>query len=535
MECGSTTDLYPTQRRALELDQAAVRLARQRGRLDVDIGETLLVLCDGDRLLQLGYSRQVDYARERMGVSARSLALWLRLARALATRPLLKRAVVSGVVSSRKALAVVPLAVGAGERPWTTAAMNATVVELEAAARSAGVDSLGDSFQTDNLMLRMTPAQQDRLDAAIALAQETFGLGAPRWRCMEAICQEWLGAFGAWAPEVEERGAVRNDDAGPILRERPPFEPVELEEFEPIRDDSAHGLDERLQRLLRARRSFDERFGRLALRIVEGRFWSTLGYRSLEEYSRERLGMAARSLRERVWLERRMCALPALREALSSGRLTYSKALLVAKDATSEDVDARVEEASDTTWQQLDRESTAREDRRNRAAGVRRIWGPKDAARVVLDAISSALALATADGEHIETGEALARVADHFVEVWTLHRLGPRMTRNRREVLLRHGGLCAVPGCSRPAQHEHHIHLRSRGGSDETANRVAVCAAHHLHGIHRGFLTVTGRAGELLVWNLGTGAAEAPLETWITEGEDDVRRPRREEALHATG
>lgn len=60
--------------------------------------------------------------------------------------------------------------------------------------------------------------------------------------------------------------------------------------------------------------------------------------------------------------------------------------------------------------------------------------------------------------------------------------------------------------------------FRSRGGPDETWNRIGLCAAHHLRGIHRGWLKVKGRAGERLVWTFGTG------EIWVTEGADDVRR-----------
>ena len=113
--------------------------------------------------------------------------------------------------------------------------------------------------------------------------------------------------------------------------------------------------------------------------------------------------------------------------------------------------------------------------------------------------------------------------ADHFTAVWSHHRKRPRGALRRKEILMRHGGLCAVPGCSRDARHIHHIVFRSRGGSDDPANCIALCAAHHLHGIHRGHLTVSGRAGERLVWNVRTGEA-IPLEIWITEGDDRVRR-----------
>ena len=88
---------------------------------------------------------------------------------------------------------------------------------------------------------------------------------------------------------------------------------------------------------------------------------------------------------ERQW---KMCALPELRDALTAGRLTHSKALLVAnhskallvaKGATPHNVEERIEEAASTTWQQTERENTtttAEEERQNRAAGIRRLWGP---------------------------------------------------------------------------------------------------------------------------------------------------------------
>jgi hypothetical protein len=129
-------------------------------------------------------------------------------------------------------------------------------------------------------------------------------------------------------------------------------------------------------------------------------------------------------------------------------------------------------------------------------------------------------------GVEIDESEALAVIADHFVEVCWAHE--PPLKREwidgrRRRVLMRKAGLCAVPGCSRAAVHLHHIVFRSRGGGDDATNLVGLCACHHLHGIHLGYLEVTGRAGERLHWKLGTGEA-VPLEEWVTEGDDGVRR-----------
>ena len=60
--------------------------------------------------------------------------------------------------------------------------------------------------------------------------------------------------------------------------------------------------------------------------------------------------------------------------------------------------------------------------------------------------------------------------------------------------------------------------FRSQGGSDAATNLAGLCAPHHLRGVHLGYLDVTGRAGERLVWEFATA------EAWVTLGDDDVRR-----------
>ena len=74
----------------------------------------------------------------------------------------------------------------------------------------------------------------------------------------------------------------------------------------------------------------------------------------------------------------------------------------------------------------------------------------------------------------------------------------------QKRVLERDGGLCQTPGCSRAAVHAHHVDYRSRGGSDCEANMTSLCAAHHLHGVHRGYIRVTGEAPGALAWSFPT-------------------------------
>ncbi|MFI5402011.1 MAG: HNH endonuclease [Planctomycetota bacterium] len=529
----SAEDLTPAQREALVLDEAATRAARSSSAFDLALGVTLDRLFRGDRLMQVGTSRESDYARERLGVSPSLMYSWVALARGLERRPLLRQAVSVGAVSTRKALAVMLLAVGNEEAAWTEAAMRLTLREIASAVRAAGKEAPGERFEAEAIVLPMTPEQQARLDLGLAFAMDTIGPEAKRWQCLEAMCEEWLSDHG------ERMGARGKEDHGPLAPLRGKILMKQLaaigEALDVIREigkeplkDNALGLDARARRLVAARRRYDLVFGALAERVRDECVPEILGYGTFERYCDERLGVSAGTVRQRIWLERRMREMPALRDAVSSGRLTYSKAVLVAKHATPADVDDRIARAAATTCQQTERETEAEEDRRNRGAGVRNLWAPSDAARTVWDAIGSAQAWSLGErGMEIDAGEALALIADHFVRIYETHLVksegGRRMEKLRREILMRKWGLCAAPGCTREARHIHHVVFRSRGGPDEAWNGVGLCVPHHLHGIHLGYLELTGRAGERLHWRFGASEA-IPLEEWVTLGDDDVRR-----------
>jgi hypothetical protein len=134
----------------------------------------------------------------------------------------------------------------------------------------------------------------------------------------------------------------------------------------------------------------------------------------------------------------------------------------------------------------------------------------------VAAAIRCAQRRARDEGRRIDAGEALVEIAGHFLKTWPAHRVR-KVPRSRALVLKRNDGKCQVPGCSLPARHIHHICYRSRGGAKAPWNETALCIPHHLHGVHEGRLTVTGRAGERLVWRFRNG------EIWVTNG-DDARR-----------
>jgi hypothetical protein len=63
----------------------------------------------------------------------------------------------------------------------------------------------------------------------------------------------------------------------------------------------------------------------------------------------------------------------------------------------------------------------------------------------------------------------------------------------RRNVLLRDGGRCVVPGCHHATFVDiHHLVLRSEGGDHDEDGLVVLCGAHH-QALHQGLLIIEGR------------------------------------------
>jgi 5-methylcytosine-specific restriction endonuclease McrA len=292
------------------------------------------------------------------------------------------------------------------------------------------------------------------------------------------------------------------------------------------------GLASLAEKLVKRRRKFDEPLGQALFQISALRLWWYLEYKSFGDYCRNRLGISESSARQRTRLEGKLKQLPPLREALRSGRLTYTKALEVSRHATRKDVRERIAQAEHTTFQQTRREADAEEDRKNRAKGVRKIRGPAEVVSMVREVISLVREAAAGEGEEIDAGEAKARLGDGFEERWRdLVRKDAWRSKWEQDAMRRHGGLCAVPGCSRVAKQLHHIVFRENNGQKTPINLVAVCWAHHKLCIHKGLMTVYGHAGKRLTWifwsrNPETGGLK-PDEAYDTFGADNVVRKMR--------
>ena len=494
---------------AVKVDRLLVRVARGHGAVDVALGECLAAMGAGDRALRLGFAGLVDYAREVLGMAGRTALGLSRLARELGERPLLRAAVRRGEVSPRLAQELLPVARG----------------EAEAAGQGLPDDDW------ERVEFPADAACRRKVDEAFGLAGELLGATSPRWQRLEAISQEYLGANpapehgGGEGGHGGEGGGAghgmggRGAD-GPGLQELEAALEVETGRWERLlwpepvaAPDGVDGMDEggmvadvaaidaRVRELSAMRNRWDDLVGHLGLVVQAFGLWRHLGFASFGHYCAERLGMAERTVAQRVWLERRLHELPGLREAMRQGRVSYEKARLVAGVAAPKDVEAWVAVAERSTCIELRRQVEAGEKAQMCARERVSVVAPRRVAGLFEEACSAVMAR---EGRWLAPADCLSRMCDHFVAAW--EGIRERRRTLQRQVIERDQGFCQVPGCSRSAVHAHHVVWRSRGGGDEPENLVSLCAGHHLHGIHRGYIRVSGRAPHGLVWELGEEA-----------------------------
>ncbi len=499
----------PDERKHLLRDEAAflvdrllVQVARSSGAIAVAMGECLAALCSGDGPMRLGYSGIGDYARENLSLAPRTALELAKLARELRERPILREAVRAGEVSFKKVEAVLPVAKGDAEVFWVARARRETVSALLKAALGGAAKE--EAF--DTVWVELEDGERATVDRAMGVAGRLLGAASPRWQRLEAMCQEFLGAH----PEQDDGGveaavhAARSKPAdGFDLEawleqeyERWSFlyqaDPVPAPEAGVDDMDRARRIDARLRELAAMRRGWDELLGHLCLLLVNTGLWRDMKFADLGHYARERLGMSERAVEQRAWLERRMWELPPIRRAMREGRLGYEQARLVAWCESIDFVDAWIEIAEKKTCIELKRLVEADSDKQMCARRELKLRVPED-----VRALFSACCRVTRAG----ASRTLVLIAEHFIATW---KVKGRRTK-AKGVIERSDGWCTVPGCSRPAVHSHHIKYRSHGGGDEETNQTGICLAHHLHGIHEGYVRVHGRAPDGLVWELGEG------------------------------
>src|SRR5437667_193721 len=234
-------------------------------------------------------------------------------------------------------------------------------------------------------------------------------------------------------------------------------------------------------------------------------------------------GMSVRKARALAALERRAGLAPALADAYRDGRISWIQALTLLPVVSEVHGEAWVARAGEVTLRRLVAEvEWALESRCGSPP-------PLGAALVVPEVQMGAREGEPTDAELRFSGPAsvvalfraaiaglrrnaepqwrgLERLLHHAKREWE------SQPRHRDPIFERDGWRCAVPVCTaRTSLHAHHVPYRSRGGEHAWGNRVAICAWHHLRGIHRGIIKVSGQAPDDLVWEIGVRRGRPPL------------------------
>jgi len=463
-------------------ERVLAQAARVEGALDLAIGEGLLALTKGDRLIALGFSRIRDYAENVLDMKERTAQAMVRLARELRSRPLLRAAMLAGEVRLRNAQTILPVAVGEAEARWVERARVETVRALEAAVRQERSGGEPDE-EWERLRVRLAPDDRATVDEALEVAGKILP-GSSRAQRLEAMAQEYVAEHPVEAGDDGARGAgsafrpapARRDALEARLEEESDrwsylSRPLVVRAPQPPFDEqaSAEEIHAHLRALAGQRAEWDGVLGFCARMVHKSGLCHTAGFGCFAHYCKERLGLGARTVEQRAALERRICQVPALREARDGG-LPYERVRLLSR-LPDREIGAWVPRARALTCVELRAALADRDDAQMRAARVLRARVPAGTALLLRAAFRAVRAV---EGRLLDDGRCLVRVARHFLETWRPHVKRARTVSQR--VRERDLGCCQVPGCSRRAVHAHHVVPRSRGGGDEFWNLVALCA-----------------------------------------------------------
>ena len=528
---------------ALVIDGYLRRLAAQEARCRAVLGRLAraFLRCRGQQVL--GFARLGDYTRERLGLSARELQSLAAVTDRVEALPAVRAAFESGEVSWAQVRLLVAVASAETERVWLELARGRTVRALAALIRAAGHGDIREEEDSDGeprVRFRLRcPRRVVRLwRETVELARRVAGAELTQGQAAEATAAEGLSAQ---PPDAEEwPGPSPRPDAPPdsdetvtvfatdldwnSVREAIPAEVAALaigcEALDPF------ALDARMRAVGQARQRIDWQTGRLLRVFLDRRLFRLIGFASANRYVTERLGRSARKARALVALERTSWQAPALGDAYRTGDLSWVRALTVLPIITEGTAAAWISRAREVTVRRLSDEVEWALCGRDGVTPVapppagtaldtwqtcaRPEWELADseitftAPASVVALFRTAISAFTSRTEWYWMGcEELLR---HVQAEWTAQPC------HRDPVFARDGWRCAVPVCtSRRNLHDHHILFRSRGGENTRDNRVAVCAAHHLHGIHAGRIRAWGTAPDRITWELGIRAQGEPL------------------------
>jgi hypothetical protein len=168
---------------------------------------------------RLGFARAGDYARERLGLSARALQDLARVDAQFARLPAAEAALVSGALTWTKTRLVCRVAQPEDEARWLALARRLTARALAHEVRAVDVGSLeAGAVETDEdgaieewrecVRIRCTPFVRGKWGTLRQLARRAAGEALPTWEAMDAVAGR--GALGV--PARPRRGGDARRD-----------------------------------------------------------------------------------------------------------------------------------------------------------------------------------------------------------------------------------------------------------------------------------------------------------------------------------
>jgi hypothetical protein len=531
-------------------DPSEDRLARLAGalgplrRLLAAIAERLIETKAHQRLC---YARLGDYARERLGLSARQLQELARVHRALAGLPALEHALLRNELPWSKVRLIARVATQEDEGAWIARARAMPSRRLEqqvrGIARSFEPQEPDDALLEKRVTVRCTPAVREKWGLVREMAERVAGQRLRAGEALELVAAEVFSAISidaAFAEMPDEAPArLRSDAMGSREGETAPAAracarslPGSIASLAAGLDEAdAFELDRRLQLAVRLEQTLDAAIAPLLRRVTSPEYEWRGDYCALPIYAREQLGMSVSKARALLRLERAGDVCPELRDAFRGGSLSRVKAhcllplLLLdipgewrpawvawAERVTVRRLEEDVERAlllragHHVAWQRCQFHPERAQDpippaeRQMCAPDIdteateQLTWRvPCDVAALFFAVRETLRSRLRAErGRFLTDGEVFDSLLDCALLTWTLR--DPR-ARHPDPVVERDGYRCAVPGCtSRRNLHDHHLRFRSAGSSDAPANRITLCAFHHQRCLHGGLLRVRGRA-----------------------------------------
>jgi hypothetical protein len=533
------------------IDRELFALGRGYGAARLRLGELLEAIAAGELFHRLGFSTFEAYALERCERGPRFADDSRVLARRLANLPHLRAALRAGRISWSMAEICARHATPETEADLLEQALGSTVRGM----RKRLAEPPDEEPDLRRTLERRLPIEDVwAVERTRILLDTAFGLHSDD-ALVEVMIAEGLVSLqiltnDRWGTELvldprtdSDRKAFRALLAG--WREEAEADAEDAIPPAPVRDADpapegplprdAHALDLLARKAAQDLARRDLEMGDLARALFDANGWRRLGYASEQQYVRERVGVSHSTLKDRMTLSRRAESMPAIRDAVTAGRIGFEAAQLVARVADPGTAATWIDRAERRTIKHLREEVRAVEMATRMDAGEPCTYVPpsEDEMKAVEDLRRRVLRgdlgqmsgrASTARREGLlrlrvreDLYEAFRALEDQYRRsglpwsfvsflcqtVWESwwHELGdPDVA--YAHIYERDGWRCRCPVCLDRHVQPHHLVYRSRGGDDSDENLASVSDWCHLDGIHAGLLSADGPAS-CIRWRIG--------------------------------